>query len=84
MRIPSFYRNERKLKWFSSADIGTLDFRRRAMTILIGFLPFLIFAVVSTTHGALAGLLAGAVVSAVLTVKAFGIRMSLEFWMSEH
>jgi putative Ca2+/H+ antiporter (TMEM165/GDT1 family) len=41
------------------------------MTILIGFLPFLIFAVVSTTHGALAGLLAGAVVSAVLTVKAF-------------
>jgi len=41
------------------------------MTILIGFLPFLVFAVVSTTHGAFAGLLAGAVVSAVLTVKAF-------------
>lgn len=40
------------------------------MTILIGFLPFVIFAVVSTTHGALAGLLAGAAVSAVLTVKA--------------
>lgn len=39
------------------------------MNIVLGFLPFIVFAISSSTHGALYGLIAGAITAAVMLVR---------------